>query len=71
MKEKNTAPTNTNSCEVLKTEYTFYFIFINTFKSNARMKLAKKQAKTKQYPELELLLFENYALFSFTLSSKK
>ena len=71
MKEKNTASTNINSCEVLKTEYTFYFIFINTFKSKARMKLAKKQAKTKQYPELELLLFENYALFSFTLSSKK
>ena len=30
----------------------------------------KKQAKPKQHPEAELLLFQNYSLSSFTLSSK-
>ena len=46
-----------------------YFIS-NTFISNARLKLAKIQAKAKQHPEAELLVFENYSLFSFRLSSK-
>ena len=49
---------------------TGFFLISNTFISNARLKLAKNQAKTKQHPEAELLLFENYLLFSFTLSSK-
>ena len=39
-----------------------YFIS-NTFISNARLKLAKIQAKAKQHPEAELLVFENYSLF--------
>ena len=34
------------------------------------MKLDKNQAKAKQHPEAELLLFENYSLSSSTLSSK-
>ena len=34
------------------------------------MKLGKNQAKAKQHPEAELLLFENYSLSSSTLSSK-
>ena len=34
----------------------------NTFISNARLKLAKNQATTKQHPETEILLFENYSL---------
>ena len=38
--------------------------------SNARLKLAENQAKTKQHPEAELLLFENYSLSSSTLSFK-
>ena len=38
--------------------------------SNARLKLAKSQAKAKQHPEAELFLFENYSLSSSTLSSK-
>ena len=38
--------------------------------SNTRVKLAKNQAKTKQQSEAELLLFENYSLSSFMLSSK-
>ena len=38
--------------------------------SNTRLNLAKNQAKTKQHPEVELLLFENYLLFSSMLSSK-
>ena len=42
----------------------------NTFISNARLKLAKNQAKTKQHPETEILLFENYSLSSSMLSSK-
>ena len=43
--------------------YTRFFIN-NTFISNARLKLAKNQANAKQHPEAELLLFENYSLFS-------
>ena len=46
------------------------FFISNTFISNARLKLAKNQAKTKQNPEAELLQFENYSLASSTLSSK-
>ena len=42
----------------------------NTFISNARLKLAKIQAKAKQQPEVELLLFQNYLLSSSTLSYK-
>ena len=38
--------------------------------SNTRVKLAKNQAKAKQQLETELLLFENYSLSSFMLSSK-
>ena len=38
--------------------------------SNAMLKLAKNQAKPMQHPEVEFLLFENYSLFSSTLSSK-
>ena len=34
--------------------------------SNARLKKAKYQAKAKQPPEAELLLFENYSLSQFT-----
>ena len=32
--------------------------------------MAKNQVKAKQYPEAELLLFENYTLSSYLLSSK-
>ena len=32
---------------------------INTFISNARLKLEKNEANAKQHPEAELLLFEN------------
>ena len=42
------------------------FFISNTFISNARLKLAKNQAKAKQHPEAELLLSEN---FSFSLST--
>ena len=34
------------------------------------MKLVKDQAKAKQHPETELLVLENYSLFSSMLSSK-
>ena len=34
------------------------------------MKLAKNQANTKQHPEAELLLIENYSHSSSTLSNK-
>ena len=34
---------------------------------NARLTLAKNQAKAKQRPEAELLLIENYSLCSSTL----
>ena len=46
------------------------FFIVNTFMSNARLKLAKKQAHAKQNPDADLLLFENYSHFSSTLSSK-
>ena len=46
------------------------FFISKTLISNARVILAKNQADTKQHPEAELLLFENYSLFSSTLSSK-
>ena len=39
------------------------FFISNTFISNTRLKLVKNQAKAKQHPEVELLLFEN--LFAF------
>ena len=42
----------------------------NTFISKARLKLAKYQANAKQYPEVELLLFENYSHSLYTLSFK-
>ena len=44
-----------------KNNYTRFFIS-NTFISNARLKLAKNQAKANQHPEAELQLFENYSL---------
>ena len=37
------------------------FSITNTFISNTMLKLAKNQAKVKQHPEAELLLFENYS----------
>ena len=46
----------------------FYISII--FICNTRLKLAKNQAKAKQYPEAELLLFEIYQFSSSMLSSK-
>ena len=46
------------------------FFLSNTFISNARLKLAKYQAKAIQHPEAKVLLFQNYLFFSSTLSSK-
>ena len=47
------------------------FLFVsNTFISNARLKLAKNQAKAKQHPEAEFSLLIYYSLSSSTLSSK-
>ena len=43
---------------------------LKIFGSNASLKLAKNQANAKQYPEVKLLLSENYSLSSSTLSSK-
>ena len=46
------------------------FFISNIFLNNARLKLAKNEAKAKQHAEAELSLFENYSLSSSTLSSK-
>ena len=46
------------------------FFITNTFISNSRLKLAKNQARVKQYHKAELSLIESYSLSSFTLSSK-
>ena len=43
------------------------FFISNIFISNARPKLGKNQANTKQHHEAELLLFENYSHSSSTL----
>ena len=43
--------------------YSTRFFISNTFISNARLILAKNQAKAKQHPEAENLLFEK--LFTF------
>ena len=37
-------------------------VISNTFISNARLKFARNQAKAKQHPQAELLLFDNYLL---------
>ena len=41
-----------------------------TFISNARLRLVKNQTKSKQHPEAELSLFENYSRSSSALSSE-
>ena len=44
------------------------FFISNTFIH--QLKLAINQAKAKQHPDAELLLFDNHSLFSSTLSFK-
>ena len=51
---------NTNLC----------FFISHTFISKARLKLVKNQANANEYPEAELLLFENYSHSSSMWSSK-
>ena len=53
----------------MPTSYMFFFIS-STFINNAKLKLAKNQAKAKQNPETELLLFENYSLLSSYLRNR-
>ena len=48
-----------------------HFFISNTFINNVMLKLAKNQAKARQRPEAELLLFENYSLSLSTVSSRK
>ena len=50
--------------------YVQAFLISNTFISKTRLKLTENQAKAKQHPETERLLFENYSLSSSMLSSK-
>ena len=45
------------------------FFTSNTSISKARLKLAKNQANTKQQPDAEVLLFQNYSHL-YTLSFK-
>ena len=53
----------------MPTSYMLFFVR-NTLINNAKLKLAKNQAKAKQQPEAELLLFESYSLLSSKISSK-
>ena len=46
------------------------FFISNAFIDSTRLKLAKNRAKAKQHAEAELLLLENFVVFSSTLSSK-
>ena len=55
--------------EMLKKDTRLFYIS-NTFKSNARLQLAKNQANAEQHPEAELLLFENFSHSSSVLFSK-
>ena len=50
--------------------YILYILYYAFFISNTRMKLAKNQAKSKQHPVAEHLLFETCLLSLSTLSSK-
>ena len=47
--------------------YTLFYIS-KTLTSNVRLKLPKNQVNTKQHPEAQLELFENYPHSSSTLS---
>ena len=49
--------------------YTF-FLYKQHFYKQRQAEIGKDQAKAKQHPETELLLFENYLLSTPTLSSK-
>ena len=53
----------------MPTSYMLFFIS-STSINNVKLKLAKNQAKAKQHPEVELLLFENYSILSSKLTSK-
>ena len=46
--------------------FTCFFVCKQNFYNNARLKLAKNQAKAEQHPEAELFPFENYSLCSST-----
>ena len=46
------------------------FFINNLFMRNTRLKLAKNQAKAKEYPETKLLLFENHFISSSMLPFK-
>ena len=53
-----------------KTVFLFFFILISkTFISTTKLKLAKNQAKAKQHPQAELLLFENTRFFRSNYST--
>ena len=48
----------------------YTLLISNTFRSNARLKLAKKLTNAKQHPEAEFLLFEIYSRSACMLSFK-
>ena len=51
--------------------HNYFIVKIHTFFiSNARLKLGKNQAKSKQHPEAKFLLSQSYSLFSYMVSSK-
>ena len=52
------------SCKKFMCRNTLFFV------NNTSLKLVKNQAKAKQHPQAEVLLFENYSLSSSILSSK-
>ena len=52
----------------MKLLYTFFCK--QHFHKQVQAEIGKSQAKTKQHPEAQLLLFENRSLSSFELSSK-
>ena len=49
-------------------QYTLFYK--QHFCKQRQAKIGKKLANSKQHPEAELVLFENYSHSSFTLSSK-
>ena len=59
-----------NENDLLHVIIKYTFFYKQQFYKKRQAEIGKNQAKAKQHPEAELLLIENYSLFSSTLLSK-
>ena len=53
-----------------KLQYTRFFLYKQHFYKQRQAGIGKNYAKTKQHPEAELSLFENYSLFIYVIIQK-